>query len=142
MDSRLNAYLPRTQTIKRSLVTTWWLQHPTAEAPYPTTAASRPHNRNPIMPGRTATVYLRSSARTRGCIEVHNTSQRYAAETSKGTCPSTLPEQPQPQKSELHRLLGGHCVPHSTSHTHQPFTAFIDDNNHQSALKPPKPNFV
>ena len=97
MGSRLNAYLLWTQAIKRSLVTAWSLQHPTAEASYPTNAASRPHNRDPIMRGRTATVHLRCIGRTRGCMQVYNSRRRYAAKTPERTYTSTLPEQPQPR---------------------------------------------
>lgn len=108
------------------------------KASYPTSGASRPHKRDPTMFGRKATVHLRCIARTRGCMQVYNTSQGYVAETSKATSPSTLPEQLQPQDWKRIHMLGWHCVAHSTSHTHQPFSASIDDTNHQRAIKPAK----
>ena len=142
MDPPLNAYLLRTKAIKRSLVTPRWLQHPTAEASYPTNVPSRPHNSDLIMPGRTGTVHLQSSARTRGRIQVHNTSRRYAAETARGIYPSHLPEQHRPQTSTLHRMSGGLFVPPSTNHTHQPSMAFYNNIHHQNALNSPRSIFV
>ena len=56
-------------------------------------------------------MHLRSIARTGECMQVYNTNQRYAGETSQILCPATLPEQARTQESKLHQHVGRAVCP-------------------------------
>ena len=64
-------------------------------------------------PGEQLPLHLRRIAPLQGCMQVYNAGRRDKDKILKGRCPTTLPEQPQPQEWELHRLWAvgmGLCI--------------------------------